>query len=68
MSDERKKIFHGYAQDGIEPLKSMMPQLGSRGTPPLSSAMPKAPAAPVDKGQLPTKTNSGSNYSSKSDA
>lgn len=68
MSDERKKIFQGYAQDGIEPLKSMMPQLGSRGTPPLSSAMPKVPAAPVDKAQTPSQTSSGSNYSSKSDA
>lgn len=64
MSGDNPKIFHGYAQDGIEPLKSMMPQLGSRGTPPLSSAMPKASAAPATTAPAAPAAQSGSNSGS----
>jgi hypothetical protein len=62
MSGDRGKLYHGYAQDGIEPLKSMMPQIGSRGTPPLSSAMPKAaPEAPATSAPTVPAVQSGNN-------
>jgi len=67
MSKDNGKIFHGYAQDGIEVLTSMLPQSGTRGTPPLASTIPAVPvvAAPAAPTAPASSTTSGGASGSK---
>lgn len=68
MSNDNGKIFHGYAQDGIEVLTSMLPQSGTRGTPPLASTIPAVPvaAAPAVPVAPASSTTSGGTSGSNS--